>query len=86
MAELEETELSWGEAQAAAIERTLWRNIAPCPTGDEEATKLSKLKDEHLRKGLCPDAVLPCYCSKVQRGAIQARADQWSEGDQLHHT
>ena len=31
--------LSWGEAQAAAKSRTLWRNIvveALCPTGDEE--------------------------------------------------
>ena len=30
--------LSWGEAQAAAKDRTLWRNnvVALCPTGDEE--------------------------------------------------
>ena len=29
---------SWGEAQAATKDRTLWRNIdvASCPTGDEE--------------------------------------------------
>ena len=38
MAELKETGLSWGEAQASAKDRTLWRNIvvAACPTGDEE--------------------------------------------------
>ena len=37
MAELQEMGLSWGEAQAAAKDRTLWRNIvvALCPTGDE---------------------------------------------------
>ena len=30
--------LSWGEAQASAKDRTLWREIvvALCPTGDEE--------------------------------------------------
>ena len=31
--------LSWGEAQTAAKNRTLWRNIvvvALCPTADEE--------------------------------------------------
>ena len=29
--------LSWGEAQVAAKDRTLWRNVvvALCPTGDE---------------------------------------------------
>ena len=37
MAELEEMGLSWGEAQAAAKDRTQWRNtVALCPTGDEE--------------------------------------------------
>ena len=38
MAELQDMGLSWGEAQAAAKDRTLWRNIvvALCPTGDEE--------------------------------------------------
>ena len=35
--ELKELGLSWGEAQASAKDRTLWRNIvvALCPTGDE---------------------------------------------------
>ena len=30
--------ISWGEAQASAKDRTLWRKIvvALCPTGDEE--------------------------------------------------
>ena len=30
--------LSWGKAQAAAKDRTLWKNIvvALCPTGDKE--------------------------------------------------
>ena len=38
MTELQEIGLSWGEAQTAAKDRTLWRNIvvALCPTGDEE--------------------------------------------------
>ena len=38
MAELREMGLSWGEAQASAKDRTLWRKIvvALCPTGDEE--------------------------------------------------
>ena len=38
MTELQEMELSWGEAQTAAKDRTLWRNVvvALCPTGDEE--------------------------------------------------
>ena len=38
MAELREMRLLWGEAQATAMDRTLWRNIvvALCPTGDEE--------------------------------------------------
>ena len=39
MAELQDTGLSRGEAQAAAKDRTLWRNVvvvALCPTGDEE--------------------------------------------------
>ena len=38
MAELEEMGLSWGEAQGAAKERTLWRSIviALCPSGDKE--------------------------------------------------
>ena len=38
MAELQDMGLSWGEAQAAAKDRNLWRNIvvALCPTGDEE--------------------------------------------------
>ena len=38
MAELREMGLSWGEAQASANDRTLWREIvvALCPTGDEE--------------------------------------------------
>ena len=37
MAELKEMGLSWGEAQASAKDRTLWRNIvvALYPTGDE---------------------------------------------------
>ena len=37
MAELREMRLSWGEAQASAKDRTLWRNIvvALCPTGNE---------------------------------------------------
>ena len=37
--------LSWGEAQAAAKDRTLWRNIvfvALCPTEDEEDKKVSR--------------------------------------------
>ena len=37
--ELQDIGLSWGEAQAAAKDRTLWSNIvaiALCPTGDEE--------------------------------------------------
>ena len=35
---LKEMGLSWGEAQASAKDRTLWRSIvvALCPTGDEE--------------------------------------------------
>ena len=38
IAELREMGLSWGEAQASAKDRTLWRKIvvALCPTGDEE--------------------------------------------------
>ena len=38
MAELREMGLSWGEAQASAKDRILWRKIvvALCPTGDEE--------------------------------------------------
>ena len=38
MAELRELWLPWGEAQASAKDRTLWRKIvvALCPTGDEE--------------------------------------------------
>ena len=38
MAELKEMGLSWGEAQASAKDRTLWRNkvVALCPTGNEE--------------------------------------------------
>ncbi|KAK2171512.1 hypothetical protein NP493_1055g00002 [Ridgeia piscesae] len=38
MAVLKEMGLSWGEAQASAKNRTLWRSIvvALCPTGDEE--------------------------------------------------
>ena len=38
MAELQDMGLSWGEAQAAAKDRTLWGNIivALYPTGDEE--------------------------------------------------
>ena len=38
MAELHDVGLSWGEAQAAAKDRTLWRNVvvALYPTGDEE--------------------------------------------------
>ena len=38
MVELREMGLSWGEAQASAKDRTLWRKIvvALCPTGDEE--------------------------------------------------
>ena len=38
MAELKEMRLSWGEAQASAKDRTLWRSIvmALCPTVDEE--------------------------------------------------
>ena len=39
MAELQDMGLSWGEAQAAAKDMTLWRNvliIALCPTMDEE--------------------------------------------------
>ena len=41
MAELREMGLSWGEAQASAKDRTLWRKIvvALCPTGDEEEKK-----------------------------------------------
>ncbi|KAK2174166.1 hypothetical protein NP493_821g01017 [Ridgeia piscesae] len=41
MAELKEMGLSWGEAQASAKDRTLWRSIvvALCPTGDEEDNK-----------------------------------------------
>ena len=38
MAELHDMGLSWGEAQATAKDRTMWRNVAValCPTGDEE--------------------------------------------------
>ena len=38
MAELRDMGLSWGEAQATAKDRALWRNVAValCPTGDEE--------------------------------------------------
>ena len=38
IAELKYMVLSWGEAQASAKDRTLWRSIgvALCPTGDEE--------------------------------------------------
>ena len=38
MAELQDMGLSWGEAQAAAKDRTPWRNVvvALCTTGDEE--------------------------------------------------
>jgi len=38
MVKLKEKGLSWGEAQASAKDRILWRNIvvALCPTGDEE--------------------------------------------------
>ena len=38
MAELKEMGLSWGEAQASAKDRTLWRSIVVAlrPTGDEE--------------------------------------------------
>ena len=38
IAELTDMGLSWGEAQASAKDRTLWRKIvvALCPTGDEE--------------------------------------------------
>ena len=39
-AELQDMEVSWGEAQAAAKDRTLWTNTvveALCLTGDEEA-------------------------------------------------
>ena len=39
MTELQDMGLSWGEAQAEAKDRTLWRNmvvVALCPTGDEE--------------------------------------------------
>ena len=38
MPELQDMGLSWGEAQAAAKDRPLWRNIvvALCPIGDEE--------------------------------------------------
>ena len=38
MAELQDMGLSWGEAQSAAKDRTLWRNIVVplCPTGDKE--------------------------------------------------
>ena len=38
MAELQDMGLSWGEAQATAKDRTLWRNVivALCLTGDEE--------------------------------------------------
>ena len=37
IAELQDMGLSWGEAQAAAKDRTQWRNmvVALCPTGDE---------------------------------------------------
>ena len=36
--ELQDMGLSWGEAQAAAKDRTLWRNVVVAlrPTGDEE--------------------------------------------------
>jgi hypothetical protein len=38
MMELIEMGLSWGRAQPAAKDKTLWRSIvvALCPTGDEE--------------------------------------------------
>ena len=39
MAELQDMGLSWGEAQATAKDRTLWRNIvvvALCHSGDKE--------------------------------------------------
>jgi len=38
MAELQDMGLSWGEAQGAAKDRTLWRyiTVALCLTGDAE--------------------------------------------------
>ena len=38
MVELQDMGLSWGKAQAAAKDKTLWRNIvvAFCPNGDEK--------------------------------------------------
>ena len=38
MAELQDMGPSWGETQAAAKDRTLWRKVAValCPTGNEE--------------------------------------------------
>ena len=38
--------LSWGEAQAAAKDRTLWRDVvvAFCPAGDEEDKKVSTIR------------------------------------------
>ena len=50
MAELRDTGLSWGEAQAAAKDRTLWRNIvvAWCTTGDEEDKKVLFSKEHTI--------------------------------------
>ena len=44
MTELQEMGLTWGETQAAAKDRTLWRNIgvALCPIGDEEDKKVTQ--------------------------------------------
>ena len=51
MAELREMGLSWGEAQASAKDRTLWRKIfvALCPTGDEE---MHQTHDTYSRCGI----------------------------------
>ena len=53
MAELREMGLSWGEAQASAKDRTLWRKIvvALCPTGDVEVKR--------YKSNACKLVVLP---------------------------
>ena len=41
---------SWGEAQAAAKDRTLWMNfvVALCPNGDEEDKYVSNITFTHF--------------------------------------
>ena len=67
MAELREMGLSWGEAQASAKDRTLWRKIvvALCPTGDEAVTCLLELVS--VERSLTPQPGQAC----ITLGCIQ---------------